>query len=460
MREKGFGRRGVGLVVVAAVGVLLLGGCEALLPLQAVIGLRSGTTGEAPLTVQFTSSGSTGPIVRREWNFGDPASGAANTSTLESLTHTYADDGVYTVSLTVVGDDGATSRVTTAIVVLNPAPRPQIKVTPQSGPAPLSVTFDLSSSIDPAGIVPAPGGTIVSFSLDFGDGTAPVAGSDLSVPIQHTYSTPEYRTATLTAVDDDGAVGMTTHPITVLGAIATVRAPSSSPSGLAYGDGALWVGDASTKRIYKVRPEDGSVVFSFDAPGTSTASTEEKGRTLGIVPAPTDSGIPGGLAWGDGALWVACLSDGKIYKLNPNVSPTEPGHLLAELENAAFTPVSLAYGGGALWVGNLTDRRIYEVNPATGEVLRWLTGPGTASYGVATQGIVVGSTTGMSWADGALWTISGTTLYKLDPQTGLVITYVAAPATSPRGLAYDGRYLWDVDENGASLGRLYQLVVP
>jgi PKD repeat protein len=397
---------------------------------------------------------------QRNWDFGDPGSGASDTSTLVALTHTYVDDGVYTVTLTVVDDEGRSSRATTAIVVLNPPPSPQIKATPLVGPAPLSVTFDLSSSIDPAGIVPSPGGRIVSFALDFGDGTPPVAGEDLSSPIQHTYSAPEYRVATLTAVDDDGAVATATRPITVLGAVTTMNAPSAYPSGLTYGGAALWSGDGSTKRIYKVRPNDGTVIFSFDAPGTASSSQGDAARTTGIVPAPTEPGTPGGLAWGDGALWVACLSDGKIYKLNPNLPPTDPGHVLAVLENTAFTPFSLAYGGGALWVGDLTDNRIYEVDPASGSIRRSFDGPATSPHGLAPEGIVAAAPTGMAWADGVLWTISGSMLYKLDPQTGVVITYVSAPAPVPCGLAYDGRYLWDVDQNGASLGRLYRLVVP
>lgn len=37
------------------------------------------------------------------WNFGDPATGANNTSTLSNVTHTFSNPGVYTVSLTTIG---------------------------------------------------------------------------------------------------------------------------------------------------------------------------------------------------------------------------------------------------------------------------------------------------------------------------------------------------------------------
>jgi len=65
------------------------------------------------------------------------------------------------------------------------------------GPAPLTVTFNISESTDPDG-------EIVSFALDFADGSEPVSGTDLSVLITHTYSSSGQYFATLTVVDDDG----------------------------------------------------------------------------------------------------------------------------------------------------------------------------------------------------------------------------------------------------------------
>ncbi|MCD6320787.1 PKD domain-containing protein [Candidatus Bipolaricaulota bacterium] len=64
---------------------------------------------------------------------------------------------------------------------------------PQSGEAPLEVTFDISEST----------GNIVSFTLDFGDGTS-ASGTDITQPIQHTYGDPGTYTATLTVQDGRG----------------------------------------------------------------------------------------------------------------------------------------------------------------------------------------------------------------------------------------------------------------
>lgn len=73
---------------------------------------------------------------------------------------------------------------------------------------PVGVTFDISGSNDPDG-------AIVSFRLDFGDGSAPVEGVDVSIPILHTYTTAGTFTVLLTVTDADGRIGMTNGVVTV-----------------------------------------------------------------------------------------------------------------------------------------------------------------------------------------------------------------------------------------------------
>ncbi len=84
-------------------------------PLAVLSSPSSAETGE---TVSFGSSGSRDPdggAVFLEWDFGDPASGAANRSQVPAPTHVYATAGSYTVVLTVVDDEG--SAVTDTAVI-------------------------------------------------------------------------------------------------------------------------------------------------------------------------------------------------------------------------------------------------------------------------------------------------------------------------------------------------------
>jgi len=68
------------------------------------------------------------------------------------------------------------------------------------GTAPLTITFDISASSDPDG-------EIVSFTFDFGDGSEPLEGTDITEPIEHTYETPGSYFARLTVKDNGGATG-------------------------------------------------------------------------------------------------------------------------------------------------------------------------------------------------------------------------------------------------------------
>ena len=89
-----------------------------------------------------------------------------------------------------------------ACALLNAPPKPAIGIASGNpyGPAPLAVTFDISGSSDPDG-------EIVSFTFDFGDGTDPIHGTDLSQAIEHTYTTAGSYRAKLTVVDNNGKTG-------------------------------------------------------------------------------------------------------------------------------------------------------------------------------------------------------------------------------------------------------------
>ena len=67
-------------------------------------------------TVDFTNTSALCPT-QFSWDFGDPASGAANTDANENPTHIFSAPGTYTVTLTVSGPDNAPSTTTQEISV-------------------------------------------------------------------------------------------------------------------------------------------------------------------------------------------------------------------------------------------------------------------------------------------------------------------------------------------------------
>jgi len=177
-------------------------------------------SGNAPLEVTFTGDGSTDDIgiVSYAWDFGD-----GNTSTETNPIHTYNAAGSYMASLTVTDGEGLTNTATISIVVTeeggNQEPEAVVSATPQSGNAPLEVSFMGGNSLDDVGIV--------SYAWDFGDGN-----TSEEINPTHTYNTTGTYTASLTVTDGEGLTNTATINIVVTedgGNQAPVAVASSSP---------------------------------------------------------------------------------------------------------------------------------------------------------------------------------------------------------------------------------------
>jgi PKD repeat protein len=83
------------------------------------------TSGQAPLTVQFTDQ-STGTITAWDWNFGD---GSAHSS-VQNPSHTYTSAGDFTVTLTVSCVGNPNSSKSMVIHVTAPPPPPAANYQP------------------------------------------------------------------------------------------------------------------------------------------------------------------------------------------------------------------------------------------------------------------------------------------------------------------------------------------
>jgi hypothetical protein len=80
----------------------------------------SPTNGLYPLTVSFnagSSKDSDGTIVKYAWNFGDGATGSG-----KAVKHVYTREGIFTMTLKVTDDDGASATATGQLEVFGVAP--------------------------------------------------------------------------------------------------------------------------------------------------------------------------------------------------------------------------------------------------------------------------------------------------------------------------------------------------
>lgn len=151
------------------------------------------------------------------WNFGDPASGINNTSTLQNPCHQFSTSGSYTVTLTVTSSAGCTSQMVKNITVQAP-PVPSITTNAPACQAD-GVTFGGSST-----------NTIVNWLWNFGDPPSGIANTSTYPNTSHTYNLPGAYTVTLTVTDTYGCTGsaqqnITIYPNTMTGLISVAPAP-------------------------------------------------------------------------------------------------------------------------------------------------------------------------------------------------------------------------------------------
>ncbi len=184
------------------------------------LGIRTGS-GEVPLTVSFDGSGSSDPnaggsITSWDLSFGDgtPDATGRGAPPPPTATHTYTSAGTYAATLTVKGASGKTATATCSIVASADGSDDVTAVLAASSCSAvgsLTTRFNGSSST-------VASGSIASWRLSFGDGSAFVSGTGQppSPTASHTYAHPGDYSAVLTVHDSDGSSATATEQLQVL----------------------------------------------------------------------------------------------------------------------------------------------------------------------------------------------------------------------------------------------------
>jgi DNA-binding beta-propeller fold protein YncE/ABC-type branched-subunit amino acid transport system substrate-binding protein len=110
--------------------------------------------------------------------------------------------------------------------------------------------------------------------------------------------------------------------------------------GLAVGEHAIWAaGDTFDRTLWRLDPVSRRVVASIELPF-----------------------VPGSVAVGAGAVWVASLLDDAVLRIDPGTN-----HIVKRI-SVPRGVVGLAAGAGAVWVASSIDRTVSRIDPRTNRI--------------------------------------------------------------------------------------------
>ncbi len=219
-------------------------------------------------------------ITNWEWNFGDPASGGDNVSTLESPIHTFTSNGTYQVMLTVTNVDGCQSIKTKEVTIFsNPVVDfNQPPATCQS----TAVEFIFSGTTN-----------VIDIEWDFGDPSTGDANSSFIENTYHSYEVPGDYTVTMTVTNIYGCSSTMSKVVTIEANTLTGIIGLSQPTPICEGDQIIltapsggvaweWSTGENTEQI-TVGLEDVYGVTITDAEGCTYAPLAS---VIEVIPAP------------------------------------------------------------------------------------------------------------------------------------------------------------------------------
>jgi class 3 adenylate cyclase/streptogramin lyase len=228
----------------------------------------------------------------------------------------------------------------------------------------------------------------------------------------------------------------------------------TTPTGLAFGDGLLWVANFDDKTVQSIDvatrtagPAKGGVLTNPTGiavgGGFVWVTNGFSGQVVKIDPnqanltTATDvgSGVAG-LAYGSGQVWIAQADQGVLIRLDAVTGSHQPVSLPAGAQ-----PVDVAIGAGSVWVADGQGGRVLRVDPAT--------------LHVTVIPLLSGHPDRIAFGEGFVWVTStdADSLTRIDPKSGQPTT-VDHVGNGPLGVAAGDGGVWVANSLDGTVARI------
>jgi streptogramin lyase len=199
-----------------------------------------------------------------------------------------------------------------------------------------------------------------------------------------------------------------------------VVAVGADPTGLAAGDGSIWVINQTAGTVQRVDPQGGEAGSARSALGTPT-----------------------GIAWGEGAVWItngfgAEGVGSQVVRVDPADDSVQ-----AAFETPGGKAIVVAYG--SVWVADDNGDRVLRFDPSTGDLRAEVPMP----EGSLPNFLAVGT-----GASEGIWVVNelGGTVVRIDPATENVTDRL--PVDAPTAVAADDEGVWVTSNANDSVVRI------
>ena len=227
-------------------------------------------------------------------------------------------------------------------------------------------------------------------------------------------------------------------------ATGAISLDGRTPTGLAFGEGAVWVAHGRLGQLSRVDPQFNKLAETIDVAGQGVAQQGAVAVGAGSVWAaygestlaridPTQvrvlassfaGDVPAALVVARGSVWVVNSGESTVSRFDPTTLEEGPLRTIS----VGSRPTGIAYGADAIWVANAGDDTVTRIDPSTYSTT-------TISVGSEPVALAVGA--------GAVWVTNRAdrTVSRIDPATNDVVQTIDVE-NAPTGIAVADGFVW------------------